>query len=139
MAAVQKKSCWVGFDGTTVLTCGSNSALVQETAAPSGSSNIHARTYQGLDLSSASKAALYDCVKAKDCLCSGEQRDGGPGSAATPHSPSPTWGLPAALSACFSSPNRSQEGQDLTSILERWRNNSSLPAVSQEVCTISWA
>lgn len=75
MARMQKTSCSVEFDGTTVLTCGSNSATVQETVTPFGYSNIYANLYQGLNLSSAFKAALYDSIKAKDCLCSGELRD----------------------------------------------------------------
>lgn len=33
------------------------------------------------------RAALYDSIKAKDCLCSGGLRDGGPGLAAITHSP----------------------------------------------------
>lgn len=33
------------------------------------------------------KAALYDSIKAKDCLCCGKLRDGGPASAAITHSP----------------------------------------------------
>lgn len=39
------------------------------------------------------KAALYGAIKAKDCLCCAEQRDGGPGWAAITHSPLNTWGL----------------------------------------------
>lgn len=45
------------------------------TVTPFGYSNIYANLYQGLNLSSAFKAALYDSIKAKDCLCSGELRD----------------------------------------------------------------
>lgn len=63
------------FDGTAVFTCGSPSATVQETPTPFGYSSICANSYQVLNLSSAFKAALYDSIKAKDCLCSGELRD----------------------------------------------------------------
>lgn len=120
MARTQKTSCSVEFDGTTVLTCGSNSATAQETAAPFGYSNSCASSYQGLHLSSAFKAALYDSIKAKDCLCSGALSDWGPGFTAITHSTLTTWGRGAAPSAA-SLPNRSQRDQDLTALSSRYK------------------
>lgn len=101
MAGTQATSCSVEFDGTTVFTCGSNSATVQETITPFGFSNICANSYQGLNLSSAFKSALYDSIKAKDCLCSGELRDWGPGFTAIILSSLTTRILGAASFACF--------------------------------------
>lgn len=75
MARTPKTSCSVEFDGTTVLACGSNSAFAQETITPFGYSDIRANSYQGWNLSSAFKAALYGSIKAEGCLCSGELRD----------------------------------------------------------------
>lgn len=101
MARMRQTSCSVEFDGTTVFTCGSNSATVQETITPFGFNNIYANSYQGLNLSSAFKAALYDSIKAKDCLCSGERGDWGPGFTAITHSTLTTRVLRAALFACL--------------------------------------
>lgn len=100
-AGMQETGCSAEFDGTAVFTCGSPSATVQETPTPFGYSSICANSYQVLNLSSAFKAALYDSIKAKDCLCSGELRDWGPGFTAIMHSTLTTRVMRAALFACF--------------------------------------